>query len=109
MPRGNAQRVREIGPDSCDPSAPGGGRLCLFQLQRLSILGDPFLKSLQPAIGQSKLIVNIRELRFQFRRATGMISGLRITFLFEASLGNLDVSLPGIWIFGEIVLPKSFF
>src|SRR4029450_13652711 len=38
-----------------------------------------------------------------------MISGLGIPFLLEASLSNLDVSLPRIGVFGEIVLPKSFF
>src|SRR6266702_5935621 len=103
------QRVCEVGPDFCDSSAPGSGRLRLFQLQRLAILGDSFLKSLQPAISQTKLVMNIGQLRFQFRCATGMIRGLGVPFLLEASLCHHDVSLPRIRVFREIVLPKRLF
>src|SRR5438552_10078549 len=106
---GDGQRVCEIGPDCCDSGAPGGGRLRLFQLQRLAILGDSFVKSLQPAISQAKLVMNIGQLRLQFRRATGMVSGLRVPFLLEAALCDLNVSLPRIGIFGEIILPKPLF
>ena len=106
---GDRQRVGEIGPNSCDASALGGRGLRLFQLQCRAILGDSFVKSRQPAISEAKEIVNIGQFRLQFRCATGMISSLRIPFLIEASLRNLDVSLPSIGVFGEIVLPKILF
>ena len=53
--------------------------------------------------------MNIGQLRFQFRCATGMIRGLGVPFLLEASLCHHDVSLPRIRVFREIVLPKRLF
>src|SRR5438093_10904008 len=38
-----------------------------------------------------------------------MVSGLRVPFLLEAALCDLNVSLPRIGIFGEIILPKPLF
>jgi hypothetical protein len=57
------QRICKIGPDFCDCSAPAGGRLRLFQLQRRAILGDSFLKSLQPAISQAELVMSLWQRR----------------------------------------------
>ena len=106
---GDRQRVCQIRPDFCDSSARGGGWLRLFQLQRLAILGDSFLKSFQPAISEAKLIMNIGQFRLEFRRATGMISGLSVPFLLETPLRHHDVRLPRISVLGEIVLPKRLF
>src|SRR5438876_4878255 len=51
--------------------------------------------------------MDIGQLRLQFCRATGMISGLGVPFLLEAPLRHHDVSLPRVRVFGEIVLPKT--
>src|SRR5438105_390464 len=53
--------------------------------------------------------MNIGQFRFQFRCATGMISGLSVSFLLEATLRHHDVGLPGVRVFGEVVRPKCLF
>src|SRR5215469_14930461 len=103
------QRVCKISPDFCDSRALGGGWVRFFQLQRLAIFCDSFFESVQPAISKAKLVMNIGQLRLQFRCATGMISSLGVSFLLKATLCHHDVGLPRVRVFGEIVRPKRLF